>query len=215
MRRRGSDEGARRTVHQISSWLLSYPDAELIDRLPLLMSAIDELPPSVGAATKDGLAGLGEHLAGTPLGDLQQQYVELFDLSRHRALHLSYWTDGDTRRRGEVLTRFKAAYRASGFLVATGGELPDHLPMVLEFAAIADPVAGVALLQEYRASLELIRLELLERGSPYLGALTAVCGTLPGESPADRASARALAGPPPVESVGLEPYDPRLLPVLP
>lgn len=215
MRRRGRDDGARRIVHQISSWFLSYPDTDLIDRLPVLTSAVDELRPRVGAATADGLASLGKHLSSTPPPELQQQYVELFDLSRHRALHLSYWTDGDTRRRGEVLTRFKAAYRASGFLVATGGELPDHLPMVLEFAAIADPVAGTALLQEYRASIELIRLELLERGSPYVGALTAVCGTLPGESPTDRASARALAGPPPVESVGLEPYDPRLLPVLP
>ncbi|AWB93124.1 nitrate reductase molybdenum cofactor assembly chaperone [Aeromicrobium chenweiae] len=214
MRRRSRDAGVRRTVHQVSSWFLSYPDADLVKRLPLLMSAVEELPPSAGDATRAGLVELGEHLSGTPLPDLQRGYVELFDLSRHRAMHLSYWTDGDTRRRGEVLGRFKSAYRASGFLVQTGGELPDHLPMVLEFAAIADPVAGAALLQEYRASIELIRLELLERGSPYAGALTAVCATLPGESPADRAAARALAGPPPAESVGLEPYDPRLLPVL-
>ena len=75
-------------------------------------------------------------------------YVDTFDLSRKHALYLSYWTDGDTRRRGEVLGRFKTAYRSSGAVVDTHGELTDYLPMVLEFAARVDAEAGVALLQE-------------------------------------------------------------------
>ena len=112
--------------------------------------------------------------------------------------------------------RFKAAYRDSGFLVDTSGELPDYLPMVLEFAAIADPEAGEALLREYRPSLELLRLAP-GRGRrvrpPTLDVLAAVCATLPGASPADRAAVQAMAGGPPTESVGLEPYDPRLLPM--
>ena len=141
----------------------------------------------------------------------------MFDLSRKHALYLSYWTDGDTRRRGEVLGRFKAAYRASGFLVDTHGELPDYLPMVLEFAARADLAAGRELLQAYRPSLELLRIALDEKQSPYAGALVAVCATLPGESPATRAAVQAMvdAGRPPVESVGLDAYDPRLLPLQP
>ena len=160
------------------------------------------------------LHGIGvDDDAAAFLRELERQYVDVFDLSRRNALYLSYWTDGDTRRRGDVLARFKAAYRASGFVVDTHGELPDHLPMVLEFAAVADPVAGEELLQDYRASLELVRLALVDRGSPYADALVAVCATLPGPSPADRAAAMALAGPPPTEQVGLEPFDPRLLPL--
>mgnify|MGYP003694600301 CR=1 FL=1 len=62
---------------------------------------------------------------------IQTHYVDVFDLSRKHSLYLSYWTDGDTRRRGEVLAAFKQRYRRSGFLVNTGGELPDYLPMVL------------------------------------------------------------------------------------
>ncbi len=203
-----------RVVYQVASWCLDYPTPALVERLPLLAAALAEQPGAPGAVQ---LRGLVDHLDGTPLSRLQNAYVDVFDLSRKHALYLSYWTDGDTRRRGEVLGRFKAAYRASGFLVDTHGELPDYLPMVLEFAACADLAAGRELLQAYRPSLELLRIALQERQSPYAGALAAVCATLPGESPATRAAVQAMvdAGAPPVESVGLDPYDPRLIPLQP
>lgn len=203
---------ADRVVHQVASWCLDYPTPALLERLPEMRAAVDE-QGDTGAARH--LPELLDHLASTPLDDLQRDYVDVFDLNRKHALYLSYWTDGDTRRRGEVLGRFKAAYRASGFLVDTHGELPDYLPMVLEFAARADPSAGRALLQEYRASLELLRIALQERRTPYAAAVVAVCATLPGDSPADRAAVQAMVDGPPVESVGLEPYDPRLLPLQP
>ena len=201
-----------RVVYLVASWCLDYPTVSLVERLPLFVDALAEQPHSPEFAELDRLV---EHLARTPLDHLQHAYVDVFDLSRKHALYLSYWTDGDTRRRGEVLGRFKSAYRASGFLVDTRGELPDYLPMVLEFAACADLAAGRELLQAYRASLELLRIALQERQSPYAGGLVAVCSTLPGESPASRAAVQAMvdAGGPPVESVGLDPYDPRLLPL--
>ncbi|MEP6648853.1 MAG: hypothetical protein ABJA74_02940 [Lapillicoccus sp.] len=63
----------------------------------------------------------------------------------------------------------------------------------------------------------MLRIALQEKQSPYAAAVAAVCATLPGESPADRAAVQAMAGAPgpPAESVGLEPYDPRLLPLRP
>jgi nitrate reductase delta subunit len=195
------------TVRQFCSWCLSYPDDELMGRRELLRAVLTELPPG---ERNRGLSAFLDHLDATPLGRLQNDYVELFDLARTQTLYLSYWTDGDTRRRGEVLARFKRAYRESGFLVDTHGELPDHLPLVLEYAAVADPAGGTALLQDFRASIELIRLALVDRASPYAGLLAAVCSTLPGASPSDRAGAMRLAGPPPadggIEMVGLEPY---------
>lgn len=207
MKRRTPDA---RVIRQVASWCLSYPDGELVARVPLLRSAVAEQ----GVASFEDFL---DHLERTPLHELEREYVDVFDLSRRHALYLSYWTDGDTRRRGEVLARFKAAYRASGFLVDTSGELPDYLPMVLEFAAVADPEAGEALLREYRPSLELLRLGLAEDKTAYArlcsSAVAAVCATLPGASPADRAAVHAMAGGPPTESVGLEPYDPRLLPM--
>ncbi|MBB3045467.1 nitrate reductase molybdenum cofactor assembly chaperone [Nocardioides sp. LMS-CY] len=195
-----------RVTRQAASYLLAYPDQALLDRVPLLRDALAE-------QGVDGLDAFLDHLEGTPLRELERQYVEVFDLSRRHALYLSYWTDGDTRRRGEVLARFKAAYRACGFVVDTSGELPDYLPMVLEFAAIADPEVGETILREYRPSLELLRIGLEEDGAPYAEVVAAVCATLPGASPADRAAVQAMVGGPPTEFVGLEPYDPRLLPM--
>jgi nitrate reductase delta subunit len=213
VRRRAAERAAReaRVVHQVASWCLAYPDDALVDRLPLLVAAVDELP---AGRARDGLRRFLDHAVATPLADLQRRYVELFDLSGRRTLHLSYWTDGDTRRRGEVLARFKERYRASGMLVETRGELPDHLPLVLEYAAVADPLDGPALLQEYRPSLELIRLALEDDDVPWAGLLDAVCATLPGASPTDRAAVHAMAqAGPPRESVGLDAADPRLLPL--
>ena len=52
------------------------------------------------------------------------EHVREYDLSRRHSLHLSYWTDGDTRRRGETLLRFKQMYRDSGMFTVLNGELP-------------------------------------------------------------------------------------------
>ena len=77
-----------------------------------------------------------------------------------------------------------------------------------------DLAAGRSLLIQYRPSLELLRLALLDDGLPHAGVVQAVCGTLPGDPPADRQAVMRMAGyGPPSERVGLEPYDPRLLPL--
>ena len=211
--KRGSRVEPQRIVWQAASLGLSYPDSDVLGRADLVREALAEAAPAAAGHFTELLDGW----RSGPPAQLQADYVELFDLSRKQTLYLSYWTDGDTRRRGEVLGRFKSAYRASGFLVDTHGELPDYLPMVLEFAARADLDAGRELLQAYRPSLELLRIALDEKQSPYAGALVAVCATLPGESPATRAAVQAMvdAGGPPVESVGLDAYDPRLLPLQP
>ncbi|MFS0886013.1 nitrate reductase molybdenum cofactor assembly chaperone [Aeromicrobium sp. 179-A 4D2 NHS] len=200
-----------RLVHQVASWLLSYPDDEVVAALPDLEAALREQRP---AAPVRELLEVVERLRDTPVEQLRHDYVDTFDLTRRHALHLSYWTEGDTRRRGEVLAAFKQVYRDSGRVVRLDGELPDHLPVVLEFAAVVDPERGTEMLQRYRASLELLRIELEDDESVWAGAVRAVCATLPGASPRTRTEAMALAGPvQPVETVGLEPYDPRLLPL--
>ncbi|GAA4379809.1 hypothetical protein GCM10023146_39450 [Nocardioides caricicola] len=185
-------------MRQVASYLLAYPDQRLLDQVPVLRAALAEQ----GVTSLDAFL---DELEATPLRELERRYVDVFDLSKRHALYLSYWTDGDTRRRGEVLAGFKAAYRASGFLVDTSGELPDYLPMVLEFAAVADPVAGEELLRQYRPSLELLRIGLEEDKTPYAGVVAAVCATLPGPSPKDRAAVQAMVdSSPPTETVGLE-----------
>lgn len=196
-------------VYMAGAWCLSYPDEDLIAKVPLMRAALAEFPGAV-ADFQEVL----DSLASTPLMEGQADYVREFDLGRRHALHLSYWTDGDTRRRGEVLGSFKQTYRQSDILVDTHGELPDYLPMVLEYAALVDMTAGRDLLIRYRASLEMLRFGLLRDELPHARILQAICATLPGKSPADEQAVMRMVGyGPPTEAVGLDPYDPRLLPV--
>ena len=201
----------REVIYQAASLCLSYPDDAVLGAAPLIAAALRESAPWAAAS----FAPLLTWWAETPTERVRVTYVDTFDMSKRHALYLSYWTDGDTRRRGMVLADLKQRYRDAGLALSGTGELPDHLPLVLEFARHR-PDDGAALLQEYRASLELIRIALAERDSPYAEVVAAVCATLPGRSPADRQQAMALAAAgPPTESVGLDPYDPRLLPLEP
>lgn len=196
-------------VYQAAAWCLSYPDEDLAQRVPLIRDALAEQRGVVEA-----FEPVLQELEGSDLSGMQASYVQEFDLSRRHALHLSYWTDGDTRRRGEVLGEFKQVYRQSDILVDMHGELPDYLPMVLEFAATVNLAAGRELLLKFRPSVELLRLALRDAKLAHAGVVQAVCDTLPGASPADRNAVMRMAGyGPPTESVGLDPYDPRLLPL--
>ncbi|GAA2594880.1 nitrate reductase molybdenum cofactor assembly chaperone [Actinomadura fulvescens] len=192
----------RTTVWQAASLLLAYPDRGLYDRRPMLRGAVAALGTGRAAGR---LTAFLDHLDATPLGRLAEHYVETFDLRRRCCLYLTYYRDGDTRRRGASLAVLKARYRTAG-VELDSREPPDFLPIVLEFAALH---GGAALLAEHRAGLELLRLALLDRGTPYAAPVEAVCATLPGPSPRDRAEAVRLAGSgPPAESVGLAPILP-------
>lgn len=191
-------------VHRVAALVLDYPDEELLARLPGLHAAIDVLAEPY----RTHLAKILDHLERTPAMQLAAEYVETFDLRRRCCLYLTYYAYGDTRKRGIALLGFKQAYRAAGLLL-TDDELPDHLCVLLEFAATADADAGRRLLLEHRAGLELLRLALVDAGSPYAGALAAVCATLPAlAGPEREAVARLAAEGPPGEDVGLEPFAP-------
>lgn len=190
-------------VLQAASLLLQYPDARWRAGLPTMRAALLSLPHGT---PRDGLLALIEHARTTSPADLEEHYVNVFDRKRKCCLHLTWYTDGETRRRGLSLARLKALYRSHGFELQ-GGELPDFLPVVLEFAAQGDVTLGLRLIQEHRPAVELLRLALIDVGTPYASVLTALCALLPGVSPADEAAAIALArNGPPGESVGLSPY---------
>src|SRR4051794_17515547 len=188
-------------VLQAASVCLEYPDDTVLPTLPLVRRAVDALPDG---RARERLTAFLDAAAATPPTRMTQHYVEVFDLRKRCCLYLTWWTDGETRRRGGSLAALKDRYRAAGVELA-GTELPDFLPAVLEFAATADLTARLQLLQEHRAGIELLRLALLDAGTPYAGPVEAVCALLPGPSPADVAAAKALArNGPPREQVGLD-----------
>jgi len=187
---------------QSASLLMDYPDEALLAKVPMLRAAAEKLPPSL-ARSIEGFLG---HLESTPLSELQQDYVETFDSRRRCNLFLTYFAHGDTRKRGMALLRFKQTYLRSGFLL-DDAELPDHLCVVLEYAATIDQRLGRELMLDHRAGLELLRLSLRDLGSPWSSVIDAVCATLPPLRGDQRDAVRRLAAEgPPEEEVGLAPF---------
>ncbi|MFC3961788.1 nitrate reductase molybdenum cofactor assembly chaperone [Nocardia jiangsuensis] len=201
-------EPDRLLVWRLAALLLDYPGRETLELLDTVSAALPRLPAPIGPA----LAGFVDYLRGTGEIELAATYVETFDLRKRASLHLTFYAYGDTRKRGMALLRFKHAYKHAG-VELDDRELPDHLPVLLEFAATIDPIGGERLLGEHLPVIELLRLSLTDTGSPYAAVLGAVTATLPPLTTADRRRIAELAAQgPPDEDVGLEPFamDPSL-----
>lgn len=199
-RRDLQDVPGRADVLALSALLLAYPDAGFLAARDDLSVALSSLPDSLAA---DHLRAFWAQTGRWEAQQAQQHYVEVFDLRRATAPYLTYYLHGDTRRRGAALLALKQAYRAHGF-VPPEDELPDHLPVVLEFAARAGAGAGEAALRSHRAGFEVLRTELTRKGSPYHRVLDAVAAVLgpAGEQVTERARKIAADGPP-TDDVGL------------
>src|SRR5699024_10469092 len=190
---------------QVCSLLLDYPQPSLHDQLPVLRPAVEGLPRQLA----EPLGCFLEHVAATDLQQLQQDYVDTFDVTRKCALHLTYFLHGDTRNRGVALVQFKQLYRKHGVELAGSGpgdaELPDHRAVALEVGATVAPEAAWKVLNDHRVGVELLRRALLHRESPWADVVQAVRATLPELHGDDtQALARLIAEGPPQETVGLD-----------
>ncbi|HET8556588.1 MAG TPA: nitrate reductase molybdenum cofactor assembly chaperone [Gaiellaceae bacterium] len=192
--------------YKLLSVLLSYPDRRLADAHDEIAAAVDALARSPQRAA---LRRFVSYLAANTQTELERRYVETFDLRRRSGLYLSYYVHGDTRKRGMALLRLKRLYAAAG-LELTSGELPDYLPLMLEFSALSSDGAGELLLREHRPALELLRHSLRDADSPYADLIDAICAGLPRLSALEREHVRRLSEDgPPSEQVGLQPFAPR------
>jgi nitrate reductase delta subunit len=172
--------------------MLSYPDEHLQALAADAMASIEAealVPPPVRRA----LGRLAEHLASEDLFKLQEDYVWLFDRTRSLSLNLYEHVHGESRERGAAMVALLELYRSKG-LELTAGELPDHLPVFLEFLSTLSADEAASLLGEAAHVIAAIGERLHKRGSPYravFGALAALSA-----APADRAAlASLLAGP--------------------
>jgi nitrate reductase molybdenum cofactor assembly chaperone NarJ/NarW len=180
------------------SYLLRYPE----DGLQAARDEVASLRPGkLRTALEQFLDGLPDTRT------LQSAYVDTFDLRRRVTLHLTYYEHGDTRRRGAALLRLKRLYREAG-LEFESGELPDHLAVMLAFAALAPEGFGAVLLAEHLPQIELLRAGLREAASPYAHVLDAVAASLPPLRREQRAVLERLSEGAPDERVGVEPYVP-------
>jgi nitrate reductase delta subunit len=174
------------------AWLLRYPDAELRALATQLRDALQE-EAALDAGRLAELDALVGKLVGDPALRAEADYVELFDRGRRTALHLFEHVHGDSRDRGQAMVDLAQTYARAGLLFAPG-ELPDYLPVVLEFASTQPPGAAREFLRETAHIVRSIFSALLERNSPYASVLAAVLD-LAGE----RAQRVEIAADPPLD----------------
>jgi nitrate reductase molybdenum cofactor assembly chaperone NarJ/NarW len=189
-------------IFKLLSVLLRYPDDEVLAARGELAEAAHDLPDS---PAKEAVLAFLAFWENEPARRLQASYAEGFDFKRRGCLYLSYYRYGDQRARGQVLADMKETYARAGYPLDTT-ELPDYLPLLLEFAS-EEPEAGLPLLAENRAAIEVIRRSLRHDGSPYAHLLEALCFFLPALDEGTVAEMQKLiVQGPPQETVGLEPY---------
>jgi len=157
--------------------LLGYPDADLRAHLPELRAALhaEQAVSAQRLAELDALIGT---LARRDALDVEADYVQLFDSGRRTALHLFEHVHGDSRDRGPAMIDLAQTYEKAGLYLAEG-EMPDHLPVVLEFASTQPPREAAAFLGEIAHLVNTIFAALDQRQSRYasvMGALLDLAG---------------------------------------
>ena len=157
--------------------LLSYPDAGCRSHLPAMAQVLrrEQALPAGRLAELDAL--LEALSRGEPL-DVEADYVQVFDRGRGTSLHLFEHVHGDSRDRGPAMIDLAQTYEKAGLYLAEG-ELPDFLPVVLEFTSTQPPREARAFLAEMAHLFNAIFAALQQRRSAYasvLGALLELAG---------------------------------------
>jgi len=151
-------------ILKVLSALLSYPTDELVTALPDIRTLI-EVDPLLRKADRIALGGLIDHLGGD-LYDRQEVYGLLFDRTRALSLHLFEHVHGESRDRGQAMVDLIRVYEEAGFSPTTS-ELPDYLPLFLEYASLLPVKAALDLITQPAHVLSALAERLAKRKSPY------------------------------------------------
>jgi nitrate reductase delta subunit len=154
------------------SLMLSYPSVDLQDAMPEI-GAVLAADPRIAPATRKALQKLAADIGQGDLFDVQESYVMLFDRSRTLSLNLFEHVHGESRDRGGAMVSLIETYRGGGFEPATS-ELPDHLPVLLEFLASRPFVEAQETLADAAHIFDALATRLVRRGSGYDAAFAAL-----------------------------------------
>lgn len=191
-----------RTLKSLSL-ILSYPTQELTAGMQEIGDILDS-DRRLSGATRRSLRQLVQELRARDIYDLEEQYVGLFDRSRTLSLNLFEHVHGESRDRGGAMVSLLETYRAGGFDLATT-ELPDHLPVVLEFLAMRPRPEAREVLADAAHILEALSVRHSRRKSPFRGVFAALL-ELSGTK-ANRAAVTELLGQPEIDPDNLEALD--------
>jgi nitrate reductase delta subunit len=164
-----------RQVLRLLSVCLSFPDERIMAGWADIEAAVAGLR---GPAMRERLAAFTALLKAQPLLDLQEHYTAVFDLNPQTSLNLTYHVLGDGEDRGRALAGLVELYHRSGF-EPNDSELPDYLPMMLEFLAASPEAAGDARVARCLSILPGLLGRLKENGSTYAAALEILCELFP------------------------------------
>ncbi len=152
------------------SLILSYPTKELQTAMPEIGGVLAS-DTRLTAAARRALRPLVEELTCGDIYDLEEKFVMLFDRSRTLSLNLFEHVHGESRDRGGAMVSLLETYREGGFEPATS-ELPDHLPVLLEFLSTRSPDVAQETLADAAHIFEALDARLVRRDSPYAAVFT-------------------------------------------
>ncbi|OEG00027.1 nitrate reductase molybdenum cofactor assembly chaperone [Vulcanibacillus modesticaldus] len=156
-----------REILRLISLLLQYPEPEWVAAL-LEDDLLEIADNDIHAKIKKFLEYLRQH----SIDEIQEKYVQTFDFNEKTNLYLTYAIKKDEKERGELLISLKKIYEDHG-LEMDPEELPDYLPLILEFISIADEVTTEKLIEQFSEPINQLQLELSKTKSPYAELLSA------------------------------------------
>ena len=163
-------------IYKILSVLLEYPAQELVDHLPEIKAWVDDaidISDSERTAFKAYLA----QMETKSLIELQAEYVETFDMAAEHSLHLTHHLFGDDKNRGPALIDLAELYKDYGVEVSeSANELPDYLPLILEFAAYLDGNESTVFLSDAKKVFSVLMDNLKKATSPYADLIGIIVG---------------------------------------
>ncbi len=148
---------------KLISILLLYPDDEFMDSLGLLETEMNHLRKE---SVKERMVSFISRIKNMPAIELQEHYTQVFDVNPDTCLNLTYHSTGDSKDRGRLLAQLDQLYLDSGY-ERTVSELPDYLPLVLEFLSQCQKGLNSDLLRRQLRSVNGIAEALRKTGSPY------------------------------------------------
>ena len=183
-------------TYRALSVLLSYP-TEALQQAAYEIAGVIESEALLPAPQRAALRGVLDEIASADIYDLQERYVGLFDRGRAVSLHLFEHVHGESRDRGQAMADLVALYESHGLDVAAN-ELPDFLPLFLEFLSLLSDVDASQLLREPAAILRALADRLTSRDAAYATVMDAIAALaqapragrseIPDEDPADLAA---------------------------
>ncbi|HEV2219447.1 MAG TPA: nitrate reductase molybdenum cofactor assembly chaperone [Casimicrobiaceae bacterium] len=186
-----------RTLRALAA-LLQYPDARLRAALPEIVEALDG-ERALSRSRSAELVALARRIAAADPYDAEADYVETFDRGRATSLQVFEHVHGDSRERGPALVDLRSMYEQAGLRLAHG-EMPDYLPVILEFASTQPKREAREFLGELLHVLRVIFSALVARRNPYAAVLAAAI-----ELAGGRAEAVAVAAEPALDEAWAEP----------